>query len=99
MVDVAPIALGFRRVQVLVWAVLSDEQTSKGWPFSLLDDEQLRNWLGVEHQPVVASASCCLAHLASPGAFASAVVSSANWQIGDASNETKVVNIPPKKKL
>ena len=63
MVDVAPIALGFWRVQVLV-----------------------------------ASASCCLAHLASPGAFARAVVSSANWQIGDASNETKVVNIPPQKK-
>ena len=34
------------------WAVLSGEQMSKGWPFSLLNDEQMSNWLGVEHQPV-----------------------------------------------
>ncbi len=36
----------------LNWAVLSDEQMSYGWPFSLLNDEQMSNWLGVEHQPV-----------------------------------------------
>ena len=34
------------------WAVLSDEQTSKGWPFSLLNDEQMSNKVRVEHQPV-----------------------------------------------
>ena len=28
-----------------------DEQMSKGWPFSLLNDEQMSNWVGVEHQP------------------------------------------------
>ena len=33
------------------WLVLSDEQMSKGWPYSLLNDEQMSNWLGVEHQP------------------------------------------------
>ena len=33
------------------WLVLSDEQMSKGCPFSLLNDEQMSNWLGVEHQP------------------------------------------------
>ncbi len=33
------------------WAELSDEQMSNGWPFSLLNDEQMSNWLGVEHQP------------------------------------------------
>ena len=33
------------------WAVLSDEQMSKRWPFSLLNNEQMSNWLGVEHQP------------------------------------------------
>ena len=33
------------------WAVLSDEQTSKGWPFSLLNDEQMSNKVRVEHQP------------------------------------------------
>ena len=32
--------------------MLSDEQMSKGCPFSLLNDEQISNWLGVEHQPV-----------------------------------------------
>ena len=41
----------------LVWAVLSDEQMSKRWPFSLLNNEQMSNWLGVEHQPVVFSGS------------------------------------------
>ena len=38
---------------VLVWVVLSDEQMSKRWPFSLLNDEQMSNWVGVEHLPVV----------------------------------------------
>ena len=33
------------------WQVLSDEQMSKEWPFSLLNDEQMSNWLGVEHCP------------------------------------------------
>ena len=30
-----------------------DEQMRKIWPFSLLNDEQMSNWLGVEHQPVI----------------------------------------------
>ena len=34
------------------WAVLRDEQMSNGWPFSLLNDEQMSNKVGVEHQPV-----------------------------------------------
>ena len=33
------------------WAVLSDEQMSKKLQFSLLNNEQMSNWLGVEHQP------------------------------------------------
>ena len=33
------------------WLVLSDEQMSQGWQSSLLNDEQMSNWLGVEHQP------------------------------------------------
>ena len=41
--------------QEVNWAVLSDEQMSKGWPFSLLNDEQMSNWVGVEHQPVKVS--------------------------------------------
>ena len=36
-----------------IWLVLSDEQMSKSWPFSLLNDEQMSNWLGVEHLPVI----------------------------------------------
>ena len=32
--------------------MLSDEQTSKTWPFSLLNDEQMSNWVGVKHLPV-----------------------------------------------
>ena len=36
-----------------VWQVLSDEQMSKEWPFSLLNDEQMSNKVRVEHQPVV----------------------------------------------
>ena len=35
------------------WAVLSDEQMSIGYPFSLLNDEQMSNKVGVEHQPVM----------------------------------------------
>ena len=33
------------------WLVLSDEQMSKGCPFSLLNDEQMSNKVRVEHQP------------------------------------------------
>ena len=39
---------------LVIWLVLSDEQMSKEWPFSLLNDKQTdRNWLGVEHRPVI----------------------------------------------
>ena len=34
------------------WLVLSDEQMSKRWPFSLLNDEQMSNRVGVKHLPV-----------------------------------------------
>ena len=37
---------------ILDWAVLSEEQMSIGYPFSLLNDEQMSNKVGVEHQPV-----------------------------------------------
>ena len=37
---------------LLDWLVLSDEQMSKRWQFSLLNDEQMSNWLGVKHLPV-----------------------------------------------
>ena len=40
-------------IGIIFWLVLSDEQMSKGCPFSLLNDEQMSNWLGVEHQPVL----------------------------------------------
>ena len=33
------------------WLVLSDEQMSKTWQFSLLKDEQMSNKVGVKHQP------------------------------------------------
>ena len=33
------------------WVVLSDEQMSKRCPFFLLNDEQMSNWVGVEHLP------------------------------------------------
>ena len=33
------------------WVVLSDEQMSKRWTFSLLNDEQMSNKVRVEHQP------------------------------------------------
>ncbi len=35
------------QIAMIDWAVLSDEQMSKGWPFSLLNDEQMSNWVGV----------------------------------------------------
>ncbi len=38
--------------QLFSWLVLSDEQTSKRWQFSLLNDEQMSNWVGVKHLPV-----------------------------------------------
>ena len=48
-----------QKVLVEVWELVPwlagasrDEQMSEGWPFSLLDDEQMSNWLGVEHQQV-----------------------------------------------
>ena len=34
-----------------LWNVLSDEQMRKIWPFSLLNDEQMSNWVGVKHLP------------------------------------------------
>ena len=37
---------------MIFWAVLSDEQMRNEWPFSLLNDEQMSNKVGVEHQPV-----------------------------------------------
>ena len=39
------------------WVVLSDEQMSKRWQFSLLNDEQMSNWVGVEHLPGKSSTS------------------------------------------
>ena len=44
-----------KRVSVffVFWAVLSDEQMRKIWPFSLLNDEQMSNKVGVKHQPVL----------------------------------------------
>ena len=38
-------------VYIHIWLVLSDEQMSKRWQFSLLNDEQMSNWLGVKHLP------------------------------------------------
>ena len=38
---------------MIIWLVLSDEQMSKRWPFSLLNDEQMSNWVGVKHLPVM----------------------------------------------
>ena len=40
-------------VFLFIWAVLSDEQMSNGYPFSLVNDEQMSNKVGVEHQPVI----------------------------------------------
>ncbi len=39
------------RLRIYNWAVLSDEEMSNGYPISLLNDEQMNNWVGVEHQP------------------------------------------------
>ena len=39
-------------VEIFNWAVLSDEQMRKIWPFSLLNDEQMSNKVEVKHQPV-----------------------------------------------
>ena len=44
--------LGFKYLLNLGWAVLSDEQMSNGYPFSLVNDEQMSNKVGVKHQPV-----------------------------------------------
>ena len=33
------------------WLVLSDEQMSKRWPCSPLNDEQMSNWVGIKHLP------------------------------------------------
>ena len=30
----------------IIWLVLSHEQMSKRWPFSIINDEQMRNWFG-----------------------------------------------------
>ena len=43
----------YHELQVMIWAVLSDEQMRKIWPFSLLNDEQMSNKVGVKHQPVM----------------------------------------------
>ena len=37
---------------MIIWAALSDEQMSNGSPFYLLNDEQMSNEVGVEHQLV-----------------------------------------------
>ena len=42
-----------------IWAVLSDEQMSNGWPCSLLNDEQMINKVGVENQPDRFPFRCC----------------------------------------
>ena len=47
------VCLGAKRFQIFLgnwnWLVLSDEQMSKRWPCSLLNDEQMSNWVGVKH--------------------------------------------------
>ena len=40
-------------LNIFFWAVLSDEQMSNGYPFSLVNDEQMSNKVGVKHQPVL----------------------------------------------
>ena len=54
---------------MLFWAVLSDEQMSKSWPFPLLNDEQMSNWLGVEHQPDIEILFDVYIHTLSPPCF------------------------------
>ncbi len=39
------------RRRIPSWLVLSDEQMSRKWSFSLLNDEQMSNWVGVKHLP------------------------------------------------
>ena len=39
-------------IDLVDWAVFSDEQMRKRWPFSLLNDEQMSNKVWVKHQPV-----------------------------------------------
>ena len=39
--------------------MLSDEQMSKRWQFSLLNDEQMSNWLGVKHLPDIVTRATC----------------------------------------
>ena len=45
------------------WAVLSDEQMRKIWPFSLLNDEQMSNKVEVKHQPATAIHENFLSHI------------------------------------
>ena len=39
--------------------MLSDEQMSKKLSFSLLNDEQMSNWVGVKHLPVLGIIVIC----------------------------------------
>ena len=45
----------FEELLQIIWLVLSDQQMSKRWPFSLLNGKQMTNWLGVKHLPVILS--------------------------------------------
>ena len=45
--------LGSSFNSMTIWLVLSDEQMSKRWPVSLLNDEQMSNWVGVKHLPAM----------------------------------------------
>ena len=47
-----PFVRGIMGTHKRIWAVLSDEQMRKIWPFSLLNDEQMSNKVEVKHQPV-----------------------------------------------
>ena len=38
-------------VYLPTWTVEIDQHMSNGWQFSLLNDEQMSNKVGVEHQP------------------------------------------------
>ena len=49
--------VGYLNIEHLTWAVLIDEQMSNRWPFSLLNDEQMSNKVGVKHQPVTLGTS------------------------------------------
>ena len=52
----------------LIWLVLSDEQMSKRWPVSLLNDEQMSNWVGVKHLPGTISGKSRLVNIIPFGA-------------------------------